>query len=253
MAAAIAGFYDITGWSDRDPAGPYGPYTDFLAPRVIVAALMAALEHRDSTGQGQQIDVAQIEAALHYLTPAILDQTVNGRTMQRHGNEDMHMSPHGVFESMAEDSWVAIACSDDRWPQLARIIDTPSLVGLDQPSRRERMAEIEVSITAWTSQRTNDAAAIELQENGIDAYPVHTADGATEDPQLQHRGHQIEVPHGYRGTMYTHDCRTKLSRTPAVVTRGGPCLGEDNFEILGDLLGYDADRIADLAAAEVLE
>ena len=253
MAAAIAGFYDITGWSDRDPAGPYGPYTDFLAPRVIVAALMAALEHRDSTGEGQQIDVAQIEAALHYLTPAILDQTVNGRTMQRHGNKDMHISPHGVFKSLDEDSWVAIACSDDRWPRLANVIGTSSMVELNQPSRRERAAEIEDAITAWTSTRTNESAAIELQEHGIAAYPVHDADGATEDLQLQHRNHHIEVPQSYRGTMYTHNCRTKLSRTPAVVARGGPCLGEDNFEILGEILGYDDDRIADLAASQILE
>ena len=254
MAAAIAGFYEITGWPDRGPAGPYGPYTDFLAPRVIVASLMAALERRDRTGTGCYIDVSQTEAALHYLAPAILDASINGRDPQRCGNEDPHMSPHGVYPSSGDDQWVAIACTDDRWAALA---DTIGLVGdgapgSDQAARRERAAEIDEAISAWTSERTNTEAAETLQASGVDAYPVNNGQGCCDDPQLQAREHHINVPHSYRGTMWTQHCRTRMSRTPPVVWRGGPCLGEDNYEVLTDFLGYDADRIADLAAAEVL-
>ncbi len=254
MAAAIAGFYEITGWPDRGPAGPYGPYTDFLAPRVIVASLMAALERRDRTGTGCYIDVSQTEAALHYLAPAILDASINGRDPQRCGNEDPHMSPHGVYPSSGDDQWVAIACADDRWAALA---DTIGLVGdgtpgSDQAARRERAAEIDEAISAWTSERTNTEAAETLQASGVDAYPVNNGQGCCDDPQLQAREHHINVPHSYRGTMWTQHCRTRMSRTPPVVWRGGPCLGEDNYEVLTDFLGYDADRIADLAAAEVL-
>ena len=77
--------------------------------------------------------------------------------------------------------------------------------------------------------------------------------GTSSDPQLEYRRHQIVVPQSYRGTMWTHNCRTRMSRTPATVQRGGPCLGEDTFEILTEVLGYDTERIADLAAAQVLE
>ena len=254
MAAAIAGFYEITGWPDRGPAGPYGPYTDFLAPRVIVASLMAALERRDRTGTGCYIDISQTEAALHYLAPAILDASINDRDPQRCGNEDPHMSPHGVYPSDGDDQWVAIACTDDRWAALADTIGLTAggAVGWDQASRRERAAEIDEAISAWTAGRSNAEAAEALQASGIDAYPVNNAQGCCDDPQLQAREHHINVPQSYRGTMWTQHCRTRMSRTPPVVWRGGPCLGEDNFEVLTEFLGYDADRVADLAAAEVL-
>ncbi len=254
MAAAIAGFYEITGWPDRGPAGPYGPYTDFLAPRVIVASLMAALERRDRTGTGCYIDISQTEAALHYLAPAILDASINGRDPQRSGNDDPHMSPHGVYPSTGEDQWVAVACTDDRWALLAETIGLAGdgAAGWDQAARRERAAEIDEAISAWTSGRTNAEAAEALQASGIDAYPVNNAQGCCDDPQLRAREHHINVPQSHRGTMWTQHCRTRMSRTPPVVWRGGPCLGEDNFEVLTEFLGYDAERVADLAAAEVL-
>ena len=254
MAAAIAGFYEITGWPDRGPAGPYGPYTDFLAPRVIVSSLMAALERRDRTGTGCYIDISQTEAALHYLAPAILDASINGRDPQRCGNEDPHMSPHGVYPTVGEDQWVAIACTDDRWAALAATIGVAGdgAAGWDQAARRERAAEIDEAISAWTSERTNVEAAESLQSSGIDAYPVNNAQGCCDDPQFAAREHHINVPQSHRGTMWTQNCRTRMSRTPPVVWRGGPCLGEDNYEVLTEFLGYDADRIADLAAAEVL-
>ncbi len=254
MAAAIAGFYEITGWPDRGPAGPYGPYTDFLAPRVIVASLMAALERRDRTGSGCYIDVSQTEAALHYLAPAILDASINGRDPQRCGNEDPHMSPHGVYPSSGDDQWVAIACTDDRWTALARAVglDSDGATGWGQGARRERAAAIDEAIAAWTSERTNVEAAESLQGHGIDAYPVNNGQGCCDDLQLQAREHHINVAQSYRGTMWTQNCRTRMSRTPPAVWRGGPCLGEDNYEVLTEFLGYDADRIADLAAAEVL-
>ena len=253
MAAAIAGYYELTGWSDRPPAGPYGPYTDFLAPRIVVATLMAALENRKTTGRGEYIDLSQTECALHYLAPAILDQSVNGRTIQRQGNDDPHMFPHGVFSSKGEDSWLAVACSDESWPALAAVVGLNGLRDINQLERREQRALIDEAVVAWSSARDSDSAAEELQAAGVAAYPVHDAAGTNSDPQLRHRQHQIQVPQSHAGSMWTHSCRTKMSRTPAVLARGGPCLGEDNFEVLSQLLGYSVDKIADLAASEVLE
>lgn len=253
MAAALAGIYDITGWPDRDPAGPYGPYTDFLAPKIVLSSLLTALEHRDRTGAGQYIDLSQTEAALHYLAPAILDQSVNGRTLGRQGNDDPHMSPHGVYPSAGRDQWVAVACDDASWPALAELLARHDLAGVDQSTRRARRDEIDAAIAGWTSTRHNDEAAVALQEAGVDAYPVHDSDGVTLDPQLAHRGHHVEVAQSYAGVMWTHACRTKMSRTPAQLRRGGPNHGEDTFEVLTEYLGYDPDRVADLAVARVLE
>ena len=75
-AAAVSGFYEITGWNDRPPGGPFNAYTDTIAPRFLATTLMAALDHRRRTGEGQYIDQAQMESALHFLAPELLDHQV---------------------------------------------------------------------------------------------------------------------------------------------------------------------------------
>ena len=85
------------------------------------------------------------------------------------------------------------------------------------------------------------------------AHPVVNSPEAFADPQLQHRGHFVEVPHGRLGTTLMEGSRFVLSRTPARMRRAGPTFGEDAFEILSENLGYDADRIAEIAAAGLLE
>ncbi|HKK53106.1 MAG TPA: CoA transferase, partial [Myxococcota bacterium] len=95
--AALAGFVGITGWPDRAPVAPWGAYTDFISPRYALAALGAALHHRERTGEGQCIDVSQIESSIHYLAPTILDYAHNGRILDRAGLDSERGCPHGVF------------------------------------------------------------------------------------------------------------------------------------------------------------
>src|SRR5205823_8139695 len=113
LAAAFCGFTGMVGWPDRPPAGPFGAYSDYVSPRFALCALLAALDHRRRTGEGQYLDFAQAEAAVHFLTPALLDYVVNGRVASRNGNADLDMAPHGVYPSAGDDQWVAIACRDD--------------------------------------------------------------------------------------------------------------------------------------------
>ena len=90
---------------------------------------------------------------------------------------------------------------------------------------------------------------------GVPAHVVQNSPEALADPQLQHRNHFVEVTHSSQpdGRTYVEGSRFVLSRTPATFSRGGPTFGEDTFEVLTDVLGYDGDRIADLAVAEALE
>ena len=97
LAAGLCGFIAVAGWPDRPPAGPFGAYTDYIAPRFALAALLAALDYRRRSGEGQYIDFSQGEAALHFLTPILLDWEINGRLAERAGNSDLNMSPHGVY------------------------------------------------------------------------------------------------------------------------------------------------------------
>lgn len=254
MGAAMSGFYEMTGWSDRDPAGVFGAYTDYVSPKFLSAALLAALDHRDRTGEGQYIDLSQAEASMTFLAPAVLDYEVNSHLPDKLGNDHPVMSPHGVFASAGEDRWIAVACdNDDQWRALCGVVGADALGGLGVDERRERADEIAELITAWTSQRDGVEAHDELQAAGVPAHAIADSAMMADDPQLEHRSHFRNVTHGTNGTMWVEGTRFVMSRSSDGISHGGPTYGEHTFEVLEQLLGYDPDRIAELAVAGVLE
>ena len=254
MAAAISGFFYPVGWPDRAPCGPFGAYTDYTSPRWLVAALMAALEHRRATGEGQYIDLSQGESALSLLAPALLEASVNGRIWERAANRDLVFAPQGVYRTLGEDTWLAISCtSDETWSALCGELRRADLATLSLAERHARHDELDALIEAATRNLDGPALMGRLQSVGIAAHIVQNSAEVGADPQLQHRGHFVEVPHATQGTTVVEASRFRLSRTPARVTHGGPTFGEHTFEILDEVLGYDGDRIAELAAAELLE
>jgi crotonobetainyl-CoA:carnitine CoA-transferase CaiB-like acyl-CoA transferase len=257
MAAAISGFHNLTGWPDRAPAGLFGAYTDYVAPRFSAMAILAALDHRRRTGEGQYIDQSQAECAIHFLGPAILDYTVNGRVQGRVGNSDAQFAPHGVYPAAGEDQWVAIACrNDDDWRSLCAAMGTEELARdsryASAAGRREHRETIDASIAAWS--RSIDRAEIQarLQARGVPAHQVQNSADAYADPQLAHRGHFVEVDHSSLGKFTVEGPRAKLSRTPAAVRRAAPTLGQDNQHVLESILGYDETRITELVASGAL-
>jgi benzylsuccinate CoA-transferase BbsF subunit len=258
LAAAISGFYNLCGWPDRPPAGPFGAYTDYVAPRFAVAAILAALDHRRRTGEGQYIDQSQAESALHFLAPALLDYTANHRVQSRSGNRDPEMAPHGVYPAAGDDQWVAITvANDDQWRALARAIGRPELADEARfraaEGRVAAAGELDPIVAEWT--RGREAGTIEsmLQAEGVPASAVQNAAALYADPQLAHRGHFVDIPHSTLGKTTVEASRFRLSRTPAAVTGTAPTMGRDNQRVLEKILGYDEEKITALVAAGVLE
>jgi benzylsuccinate CoA-transferase BbsF subunit len=121
MGAVMSGFGELTGWPDRAPAAPYSAYTDYVAPRFTVAALLTAVDHKRRSGQGQYIDLSQSECSIHLPGPAVLDYTVNGRIQSRRGNALPEYAPTGVYPCTGTDRWIALAApTDDVWRALCR-------------------------------------------------------------------------------------------------------------------------------------
>jgi crotonobetainyl-CoA:carnitine CoA-transferase CaiB-like acyl-CoA transferase len=257
MGAAAAGFNSITGWPDREPA-MVAAYSDYVAPRFTLAALLAALEHRDRTGEGQYIDFSQAEACIHFLSPAMLDYSINGRDFTRRGNADPQIAPHAVYPAAGDDRWVAIACdTDEQWQALATAIGRADLASdaalATAVGRLASVADLDAAIGGWTAERDMFEVERALQAVGVPAHAVQNSSEAVVDPQLLHRGHFIKVPHGSLGETTVEASRFRFSRTPARTERAGPTFGEHNFEVLTELLGYDPERVAELAAAGVLQ
>ena len=254
MAASVAGFFDITGWRDRGPAGPYLAYTDYCAPRFTAAAILAAVDHRRRTGNGQYLDFSQMASAVHLLTPALLELQDTGVKRTRRGNDDDLMVPHGVYPAIGEDRWVAIAVeTEEQWRSLCIEMRRDDLADLDAQARRARQAELDEILAAWTARQMPAGLTYRLQAHGIAAHHVQNSDGAIDDPQLAHREHFEWVPHEAVRQALVDGVPYTLSGAHNGFDWAGPTYGEHTMEILTDYLGYDGDRIAQLAIAEVLQ
>lgn len=257
LAAAVTGFYELCGWPDRDPAGPFGAYTDYIAPRYNAVAILAALEHRRRTGEGQHIDLSQAEAALHFLAPALLDYTVNGRSISRVGNRDRHAAPHGVYPAAGDDAWVAIAAGDDaQWRALCAATGQPALAGdprfASAAARQAHANALDALLAAWTASRPAEESAAALRAAGVAAAAVLTGPELAADPQLRHRGLFVPVVHPQYAAAQVEGSRLLLSRTPARRPTDAPLLGTDNMHVLEQILGYDQDRITAAVAGGAL-
>jgi crotonobetainyl-CoA:carnitine CoA-transferase CaiB-like acyl-CoA transferase len=253
MAAAVSGWFNITGWPDRLPCGPFSAYTDYVSPRFLLVSLLAALEHRRQTGEGQHIDLSQAEASSHLMLPAILDYGVNGRIMQRSGNDDPYLAPHGIYPSAGDDHWVAVAVANDsQWRALCDVLGRSDLSGMGVDERLARRRELDEVVAAWTSARRMGEAMACLQRVGVPSHQVQNTVEAFEDPQLRHREHFCQVPHAAMGQTWVEGTRLRLSRTPGVAGPP-PTLGEHSWEVLTEILGYGDDKAGLLAAAGVIE
>jgi crotonobetainyl-CoA:carnitine CoA-transferase CaiB-like acyl-CoA transferase len=254
MGAALSGFFHLTGWPDRAPCGPFGAYSDYMSPRFGVCALLAAIDHRRRTGEGQYLDFAQAEAAVHFLSPAVLDYVVNGTVATRDGNRDTAMVPHAVYPCAGDDEWIAVACRDDQdWRSLAAVLDRPDIGDLTTAQRREREVELDGVITSWTARQSAAEAAMVLIAAGVPAHGVNNSGECAADPQLAHDEHFVTLAHPEHGRVVAEGSRFRLEATPAVVDRSPPLLGQDTLDVLTDLLHYSDDRIAALLASGALD
>ncbi len=255
--SAIGGFSHATGWPDGEPTNVHTAYSDFIAPWYVVIAVVGALLRRRKTGLGMYIEESQLEAALTFLGPHVLDFAANHNLLGRRGNRDRYMSPHGVYPCRGADRWVAIAVqNDDDWQCLREVMGDPEwardpkfdlVVG-----RKGNEDELDRLLGEWTKGFPAEQLMAMLQGAGIAAGVVQTGQDLLSDPHLKARkhfrrlNHPVLGPHPYNAPAY------KFSRTPCEIVRPSPCLGEHNEHVLKGLLGYSNDEIADMLVNGVI-
>ena len=255
---SLAGFTYLTGWPDRDPTGPYGPYTDTTIPHVGVVAIMTALIHRHRTGKGTHIDLSQFETALNFVSPILLDYAINHRVATRRGNRCSYVVPHGVYRCRGEDRWCAIAIfTDEEWGKLCQVMSRPELATIPRfaslKQRKENEDEIDHLISDWTAERPAEEVMYMLQEVGIAAGLAQTGKDLLEnDPQLAHRRFFWELEHKEIGKHHYEAPPFRMSKTPCKLTTSGPCMGEHNEYVCKKILGFSDKEYNDLMADRVL-
>jgi crotonobetainyl-CoA:carnitine CoA-transferase CaiB-like acyl-CoA transferase len=261
IGAAMSGFQYIVGWPDRPPVGPFGPYTDYVAPRLALVALLAALEDRERTGQGCYLDVSQVESGVWFLAPEIAACVADGAVQSRSGNRDSVFVPHGVFPCQSDEpgraDHVAIVARDDAdFASLSRVIGRPELASdpryATAGARRSREPELEAMIASWSSVRRASEIENACQAAGVPAHRASTSLDFVTDPQLIHQGHLIRLAHPLHGEVVVEGPRYALSATAGVVTSPAPTIGQDTEFVLSQILGYSSEKIAALERSGVL-
>ena len=254
--AALAGLNEITGWADGEP-GYLSAYTDFIAPRFNAPLLLAALDHRRRTGEGQYFDVSQYEAAAHWLTPSLLDCAVNGRVAGRTGNRQPDAAPHGAYRCAAE-RWCVIAVRNDaEWRALCGIMQTPALAAdrrfATHESRKANEDDLDRIVEDWTRERDAREVMDLLQRFGVPAGVVQTGEDLLEhDPQLRHRGFYQRLDHPALGAYRAPQSSFRLPDAPCELKRAR-LIGEDTYEVLTKVLGYSGAEIEQFALAGALQ
>jgi len=254
---AYSGLSQNMGFPGRPPTGIAPLYSDFAAPYVAVSALMSALHHRERTGEGQFIELAQSEVAINLLGTDILEVTANNQLPPRIGNRSRNAVPHGAYPCAGDDRWIAIACeSDDDWRHLATALGHPDLI--EDPryatldARRASEDAIDALIGDWTCERDTWDAMHYLQSAGVIAGVVEDLeDNVTRDPHLS--GHHL-VPlqrDDEQVSFLTHSEPVRVDHRLAPMRRA-PQMGEHTSEILREILGFTDTDIASLVADGVL-
>ena len=263
IAQAVCGLTATSGLPDLPPAGWGYSFMDHHGGNFMAMAILAALLHRNRTGEGQWVDMSAVEAGITLDGPALLDFTVNGRPTRRPGRPDSNhsqfpaMAPHNIYASRGDDEWVAIACRDDAdWRTLARVVDEPWATDerfSTLASRLEREEELDQILAAWARLRDRFDIASSLQAAGVPSSVVARPEDRIEhDVATSAWGLWPVVHHREMGEVRVDGLPVHLSATDWEITRGGPCLGEHNDVVFREVLGLSSNEIDALRDAEVI-
>jgi crotonobetainyl-CoA:carnitine CoA-transferase CaiB-like acyl-CoA transferase len=246
--SSLSGFTEMIGVPGGPPFCLYGPYIDMIAVAYGGAAVLAALDRQRRTGEGAFIDLAQYEAGLQFLAPALLDYTVNGVSPTRNGNRDRVAVPHGSYRCR-DCRWVALSCWDDaEWSRLAEAIGDPVLTDValaTSEGRRAHEADIDHHIADWARERDAAGVVSALRSANVHVAIVNTMQDLYEDPQLAARDAFQPFDHAELGPMRYRMVSYQLSETPGRVRSAAPRLGEHTEEVFKEWFGlsqseYDA-------------
>lgn len=260
--AEIVEAYDGSTYLNGYPGGGpatvgVSPWTDATQAMHGAFAIMAALYHRNRTGEGQYIDAAMIEGSTNFLGEIVMGYAMNDSLGERMGNRDKYMAPHGCYRCKGNDEWVAIAVgSQAEWQAFVKAIGSPDWARKeefkDELSRWQNQDELDRLIEEWTSQYRQYEVMGLLQKAGVAAGASLNIKDLVTDPQLKARRFFVEAEHPVLGNITL----AGLSWRPDGRQKGNysypPLLGEHNDYVFGDLLGLTKEEIARLEEEKVI-
>jgi crotonobetainyl-CoA:carnitine CoA-transferase CaiB-like acyl-CoA transferase len=255
--SALSGLVSLSGLEDRLPVGTGTHFPDHVPnPGHALVAVLAALIHRARTGEGQAIEVSQLESTINIIGPAIVAASVRGREEPRAGNRAAGISPRGVFPCRGDDRWCAVSCGTDHaWSALAEALGHPEWL-MDARfrtllDRKRNEDDLERAIAEATRVRDRTELVAQLRSAGVAAAPVNSSADILTDPDLVARGYWRRVNHPVIGELAIARPPFRYGAVP-IALRRPPLLGEHTAEVARELLGLSDEEIARLVADGVM-
>jgi len=239
----------LSAGREGEPPTPAGQYlADAVTASTAFEAVLAALLHRERTGEGQLVTVNMLDALTTLQMQELSVYTVGGVPQQRGAEPNAHVyirAPYGVFATT--DGYLALGFADLQ--KLGEIFDEPSFVGMDPEvhgwtHRDELYATVARHLATQSTQHWLDV----LLPAGMWVGPVYGYEDLVNDPQIIHNGTFVEYQHPTEGLVKTPGFPYRFAKTPPRIDRGAPRVGEHTGEILAEL-GVDAGRVQALLDA----
>ena len=266
IAQAFSGLTYLSGLPGEPPAGWGWSYLDDTGGMYIAFSTMTSLYRRNTTGQGQHVDLSQMIVGATLNGSALLDATVNGRSSQREGYPPGNRAhwpgtpmvnnyrgpttaPHNAYRTKGGyNDWCTIACfSDEEWRRLVGVMGSPQWATSSKfailAGRLQHQEEMDEGIQEWAQTLEKYQLMEVCQASGVPAMPVQSNENRVEDdPQLRHRELYLDLAHAELGQHKFQNAPFKLSETPAHNFRSAPLIGEHNQEIFEGILGLSHEE-----------
>ena len=257
MACCFVGMFDAQGYPGGPPRQTGGTGPDYAIASAVVFHALAALRHRNRTGEGQWIDASMGETVIGQMNEWFMDYFMNGRDRRQLGNTDDVMAPHNTYKCSGDDKWIAIAVANDKeWHALCRVMGHPAWANeskfADQFGRWKHRDEIDAHLRDWTRSHEHRELAAKLQQAGVPAGPVLDAVEIHEDRHLWEWGYWWKMNHHEVGERVMPGMPVKMSNVPELNYSHPPDLGQHNREIFNGLLGLSDGEIAALIDEKVI-
>ncbi len=255
---ALCGLTEQSGFPGRRPFGTGTHYTDHvMVPTHTLFGIMAALMHRERTGEGQTVEVSQLASAISMKPLDAVTYAVNQEIAGPQGYGDPDAAPHGVYATKGRLNWIAIAVtSDEEWQTLVGLMDNPSWARdarfSSLRSRKENEKELNDSLEGWTSTQDGRELEDRLASSGIRAGLVNDARDVIEDEHLNQREYWARLDHPEAGKTLYNRAPILMSETPLRMRSAAPLLGEHTHEILTSMLGYTEEEVEAMTQKGVL-
>ncbi|MES2105270.1 MAG: CaiB/BaiF CoA-transferase family protein [Pseudomonadota bacterium] len=259
IVQGMGGFMSLTGERDDLPGG--GPQkagvaiADLMTGMYATIAVMAALSHRDRTGEGQYIDMALLDVQVAMLANMNTNYLASGVAPKRWGNAHPNIVPYQTFAT-SDGHIIVAAGNDSQYAKFVQAGGRPELADdplyFTNPRRVQHRDQLVPLLMGMVQQKTKQEWIDLLESAGVPCGPINNLDEVFDNPQVLARDILVELPHPSAGKVKLVGSPMKLSATPTQASSAPPLLGQHTAQVLGEMLGYDEEKLADLKSRHII-